>query len=202
MKKAKLVTMALIATAALTACGGTSTEETTTQAATEATEQSEDATEEATTEETTEEETEAETQSESVAVGTPAKLGDWTITVDNVQMLDAVPDGYGEFTPDDGNKYLLVSLTAANDGKEAGRFMPSFGLSDDMSAIVIYGDGYEFVQTQLMGYSKSMTDSTINPLSSKSGDLAFEVPNTVAESTEPIILKVTEGNGEIDFALR
>lgn len=197
MKKAKLMTMAVIATAALTACGGTSTEETTTQAATEATEQSKEA-----TEETTEAETEAETQSESVAIGNPAKLGDWTITVDNAQILDAVPDSYGEFTPDEGNKYLLVSLTATNDGKEAGRFMPSFGLSDDMSAIVIYGEGYEFVQTQLMGYSKSMTNSTINPLSSKSGDLAFEVPNTVAESTEPIILKVTEDNGEIDFALR
>ncbi len=97
---------------------------------------------------------------------------------------------------------MLVTATAENTGKEADTFLPSFGLNDDVSAKVLYGDGYEFSLTQLLGYSKDLINSTINPLSSKEGDIAFELPNSVADSTEPLIIEFSSGNNNVDFALR
>lgn len=202
MKKAKLILTAIVA-ATLTACGGTSAEETTTsQTTTEATEQPEDTVAETTIPETIEETTEEETEAAAIAIGAPGTIENWTITIDNVQTLATVPDGYVEFNADDGNKYLLISLTASNEGKEAGRFMPSFGMADDIAAKILYGDGYEFTQTQLLGYSNSIMDSTINPLSSKTGDLAFELPDSVADSTEPLILQISAGSESINFSVR
>ena len=202
MKKAKLILTAIVA-ATLTACGGTSVEETTTsQTTTEATAQPEDTIAETTIPETIEETTEEETEAAAIAIGTPGTIENWTITIDNVQTLATVPDGYVEFNADDGSKYLLISLTASNEGKEAGRFMPSFGMADDIAAKILYGDGYEFTQTQLLGYSNSIMDSTINPLSSKTGDLAFELPDSVADSTEPLILQISAGSESINFSVR
>ena len=80
--------------------------------------------------------------------------------------------------------------------------MPSFGMADDIAAKILYGDGYEFTQTQLLGYSNSIMDSTINPLSSKTGDLAFELPDSVADSTEPLILQISAGSESINFSVR
>ena len=165
MRKVKIACAAIIAATSLSACGGTAQSQTDATAAAvseETVEYTEEETTEAIVEEVT---TEAETEAETVAIGTPAVIGNWTVTVDNVQTLDSVPDEYGQFNADEGNKYLLISLTAANDGKEADTFMPSYGMSNDISAKVLYGDGYEFTQTQLLGYSKSMMNSTINPLS-------------------------------------
>ena len=202
MKKAKLILTAIVA-AALTACGGTSAEETTTsQTTTEAIEQPEDTVTETTIPETIEETTEEETEAAAIAIGAPGTIENWTITIDNVQTLATVPDGYVEFNADDGSKYLLISLTASNEGKEAGRFMPSFGMADDIAAKILYGDGYEFTQTQLLGYSNSIMDSTINPLSSKTGDLAFELPDSVADSTEPLILQISARSESINFSVR
>ena len=202
MKKAKLILTAIVA-ATLTACGGTSVEETTTsQTTTEATAQPEDTIAETTIPETIEETTEEETEAAAIAIGAPGTIENWTITIDNVQTLATVPDGYVEFNADDGSKYLLISLTASNEGKEAGRFMPSFGMADDIAAKILYGDGYEFTQTQLLGYSNSIMDSTINPLSSKTGDLAFELPDSVADSTEPLILQISAGSESINFSVR
>lgn len=188
MKKHYFLTTVSIICCMLSACASnaeTGTNETTTAQETAA-------------EETTQEETEAQ----AISIGTAGTIGDWTITVDNVQILTTVPDGYVEFNADEGNQYLLISLTATNEGKEAGRFMPSFGMTDDISAKVIYGDGYEYTQTNLMGYSKSMMDSTINPLSTKSGDLAFELPDSIANSGEPLTLEISAGSDTIDFAIR
>ena len=75
-------------------------------------------------------------------------------------------------------------------------------MNDDVSAKVLYGDGYEFSLTQLMGYSKDLISSTINPLSTKEGDIAFELPNSVADSTEPLIIQFSAGNDKVNFALR
>ena len=135
-------------------------------------------------------------------MGQTAPLNNWNITVSNMQILESIDDGYGSFVPEEGNKYLLVTVTAENTGKEADTFLPSFGLNDDVSTKVLYGDGYEFSLTQLLGYSKDLINSTINPLSSKEGDIAFELPNSVADSTEPLIIEFSAGNNNVDFALR
>lgn len=198
MKKRKLIMAVAALGCVLTACGGNP------QTSTNTTPTSTEAVVETTTETTAADtpEPETETSAEVVAMGQTSPLKNWNITVTNMQMLESIDDGYGSFKPDDGNKYLLVTATAENTGKEADTFLPSFGMADDVSAKVLYGDGYEFSLTQLLGYSKDLINSTINPLSSKEGDIAFELPNSVADSTEPLIIEFTAGNDKINFTLR
>lgn len=195
MKKMKLVVATATLSCVLVACGG-NTQTSTTAATTTA----ESISETTATETTTAPETTVAT--EVVAMGQTTSLKNWNITVTNMQMLESIEDGYGSFNPDDGNKYMLVTITAENTGKEADTFLPSFGMNEDVSAKVLYGDGYEFSLTQLLGYSKDLINSTINPLSSKEGNIAFELPDSVADSTEPLIIEFSAGNDKINFSLR
>lgn len=198
MKKTKLIMATAAISCAPVACAENSTPTATTSSSTETV--AESIVETTVAEESTE--AEEEIAPETVAMGQTAPLNNWNITVSNMQILESIDDGYGSFVPEEGNKYLLVTVTAENTGKEADTFLPSFGLNDDVSTKVLYGDGYEFSLTQLLGYSKDLINSTINPLSSKEGDIAFELPNSVADSTEPLIIEFSAGNNNVDFALR
>lgn len=196
MKKSRMAMLIFASAAVLSACGGSATQEA--EATTQAVETTESATEASTEAETTA----AETTTSEIPMGQTATIDCWDITVSQMQILDAVSNGYGQFEPDEGNKYLLISLSAANNGKESAKFLPSFSMSDDITAKLIYGDGYEFDQTNLIGYDRSMLDCVVNPLSSAEGDIAFEIPNTVAESTDKMILEFSCGNDKLDFVTR
>ena len=118
-------------------------------------------------------------------IGEVAQLKDWEITVTDIQIVDSISVDYGSFNPnEEGNKFVQIFATVENKGKQAGKFLPSFGYGDDVSAKLLYGDGYEFIATQLLGYSNDLHDSSVNPLSSQSGEIAFEIPETVASATE------------------
>lgn len=197
MKKKLFVPVLCAVALSATACGSNASSEKAETTTTEATTAAETTTAEETT---TAPETEA--AAETVPIGQAAKIGEWSVTVSNMQILDNIADGYGSFSPDAGNKFLLVTMTVSNEGKQADSFLPSFSMGEDTSAKVMYGDGYEFTQTNLLGYSKSMIDSTINPLSSKEGDIAFEIPDSVASATDPIILEISGGKEKINFSLR
>lgn len=136
-------------------------------------------------------------------LGEAAQLKDWEITVTNTQIVDSISADYGSFTPnEEGNKFVQVFVTVENKGKQAGKFLPSFGYGDDVSAKLLYGDGYEFTATQLLGYSNDLHDSTVNPLSSQSGEVAFEIPETVASATDELIISFSSGNDIINYKLR
>lgn len=136
-------------------------------------------------------------------LGEAAQLKDWEITVTNTQIVDSISADYGSFTPnEEGNKFVQVFVTVENKGKQAGKFLPSFGYGDDVSAKLLYGDGYEFTATQLLGYSNDLHDSTVNPLSSQSGEIAFEIPETVASATDELIISFSSGNDVVSYKLR
>lgn len=198
MKKRKLIVALTMAGCLMTACSGNSQTATTSEDANMTTSVEETTIEETTVEETTVEETAVET----IPIGQTASLKTWNITITNMQMLDSVDNGFGSFLPEDGNKYMLVTATVENTGKESDTFLPSFGLNDDVSVKVLYGDGYEFSLTQLLGYERDLINSTLNPLSTKEGDMAFELPNTVVESTDSLVIEFSSGNESVQFALR
>ena len=136
-------------------------------------------------------------------IGDAAVLKDWKITISNMQIQDSIDSDYGTFKPnDEGNKYLLISATAENTGKQAGKFMPSVGFGDDVGTKLLFGDGYEFTATNLLGYSNDMHDSTVNPLSSQSGEIAFEVPASVSDSSDPIFIQFSSGNDFVKIRVR
>lgn len=136
-------------------------------------------------------------------IGETAQLKDWEITVTDMKVVDSISADYGVFNPnDEGNKYAQVFVTVENKGKESGRFLPSFGFGDDVGAKMLYGDGYEFVSTQLLGYNNDLHDSSINPLSSQSGEIAFEISETVANATDELLINFYSGNDAVSFKVR
>lgn len=171
------------------------------QISTAATTNSETTVVETASETTTIEET--TTASSSLNLGESATLGDWEITVTNMELLDSIPNSYGSFNPDSGNKFLVVSVTVTNNGKTADSFLPSFSFGEDVNAKVLYSDGYEFSATRLLAYDKDLHDKTLNPLSSVDGEIAFQVPEIVSSSTEePLTLHFSAGKNSFDVKLR
>ena len=47
-----------------------------------------------------------------------------------------------------------------------------------------------------------MHDTSVNPLSSKSGRIAFEIPDSVADSTDELILTIQAGKDSLEIKVR
>lgn len=124
---------------------------------------------------------------ETLVMNTEFSLGDWAITVTGMEFMATIPNGdYMQFTPTEGNQYLVVHAKVTNNGKESDTFLPSFSINDDVTAKVMYGDGYEYSATNLLAYDMGLHDSSLNPLSSKEGVIAFDVPQAVVDSSDPL----------------
>lgn len=210
MKKKLICLLGVLACLSLTACGSGSTDQTAETEEPQNTAAEEEQETEAPEEAEEEQEETSEEQEESVedngtvyVVGDNAELGDWNINVTDAQIVESIAGDYGSFSPDtDGSKYVHVFLTVTNNGKETDRFLPSFGYGDDVYVKMLYGDGYEFSAVNLLGYSKDMHDSTINPLTSADGEIAFEIPQSVAEATDELLVSFFSGNDSVVFQVR
>lgn len=149
---------------------------------------------------------ETEESSETIyKIGESASLKDWTISVTDTKIVDSIASdyGYGSFNPkEEGNKYAQVFVTVNNDGKQADNFLPTISIGKQVNAKILYADGYEFSATNLLGYSNDLHDSTINPLSSRTGEIVFEIPSTVAESEDELLIQFSLGNDIIQFKIR
>lgn len=154
-------------------------------------------------EESVPEESEPEPESGYLEMGTDGVLGDWGINVKSMEIVDSIPNGeYFSFTPEEGDSYLVVTVLVVNNGKKADSFLPSFGMGDDVSARLLYGDGYEFSATQLLAHDQELHDAHLNPLSSKEGIIAFDIPNAVASSEDEILLQLKAGREKLIYKIR
>ncbi len=148
-------------------------------------------------------ETAPETEGESTySVGDTAELEHWSITLDNFELTTKIDGDYSvSYSPEDGAKYGVVSLTVVNNDTTSDTFLPSFAMNDDVKG-KIYSGEYEFSASNLLGYSSDMHDASLNPLMSSSGIIAFEIPDTIAESEEPLVFMLTCSTETISFELR
>ena len=128
-----------------------------------------------------------------VAIGETSTLGDWSIVISSIEVVDSIKGGMGSYSPDAGNKFLQVNATITNNGKSAAPLLQSFSLGDAVQVKITYGDGYEFNPVNLMMAPNSLYDESINPLSSKDGFIAFELPDSVASGTDQLLLQFSAG---------
>ncbi len=137
-------------------------------------------------------------------IGTAERLGDWEITVNSFAYNDEITENnMFVFAPDEGNQYLTVDVTVKNLGKEMKTFLPSFVIiKDEVIAKVVYNNEYAFSSTQLLGYSKNLRDESLNPLSIKSGEISFSIPDDVRSSSNPLLLVFTLGKKTLTYSLR
>ena len=140
-----------------------------------------------------------------LAIGEEAELGDWNISVTSFEFAPQIDDstGYMYFAPDsEGSQYGIVSVSVTNNGTEAGTFLPSYPISGDVAATMFYNTDYEYSSTHLLGYENELHDAFLNPLSSISGNIVFELPDAVVNGTEPISIGFTDGSDSVEFSLR
>lgn len=134
-------------------------------------------------------------------IGSTGVLGDWEITLDKVEFLDSIPNTYGSFSPENGNKYGVVTLTIKNNGKVSSEFLPMVVYGDKISAKIIYDGQYKYSATYLIGHSEDLHNKTLNPLSSATGIVAFDVPTSVVDGTQPKVLRIEAGAKKLEFNL-
>lgn len=187
MKKIKLLVLSLGTATLLVACssaGNTSANipsETITAAAAEANTE----TTAETTVEVTETSTHVEPENNSLSVGQMAVVGDWEIILDSFEITDAIDNTFGSFVPADGNKYVVANITVKNTGTSADTFIGSYTFgSDDIKSKILYQGKYEYSGTNLLGHSDDLHNKSLNPLTSLTGILAFEIVDEAANSEE------------------
>lgn len=169
-------------------------------AAAEDTQFSDNQTEETQTENTDNAAAELET---TLQINEEGVLNDWSITVTNAEITDTIKENdYYGFTPEDGNKYLFIEVSITNNGKDASTFLPSISYGDTVSAKVLYQQEYEYSPSMLLGYSNDLHNTSVNPLSTKTGAITFELPDSIASTDEELILQFSGGKSELLFKVR
>lgn len=118
----------------------------------------------------------------------------WDIQIHNVQIKDSVSDSSVYSEPSDGCKYISINLSVTNTGKNPFIFLPQEAYQGDIRARVVCGDGLEFVPTHLEDYSYDILGRMINPSMVDSGEIIFDIPDSVIESSEEIVLKFIVGS--------
>lgn len=138
-----------------------------------------------------------------LALNTASTLNDWSINVTSMEIKQTIPNGeYFAFEADEGNKYLVASVYVENNAKTAQTFLQSYAFEDVLSVKLTYGDGYEYPANILLGSDTDLHDAVVNPLASKSGIIAFEVPDVVANSSDSILLEFSEDSNRVVYVLR
>lgn len=131
-------------------------------------------------------------------VGDKFNLGDWEVVLDSFEFNQKVSDDYFSSSADEGNKFLVLNYTVTNQGTEADDFTSMIG-GVDMKAV--FQDKYEYKYTITM-IDKDLSKESIKPLSSKTGFVVMEVPDTVATSEDSLILKLVDDKANATINLR
>lgn len=115
-------------------------------------------------------------------------LGDWEVVLDSFEFDQKVSADMFSSSADEGNKFLILNYTVTNNGKEAKDFTSIIG---GVSMKAIFKEEYEYNYTVTM-IDGDLGTGSIKPLASKSGFVVIEVPDSVAESKESLVVKLED----------
>ena len=162
----------------------------------------------------TEAEVETETEPETEAPvpvderletdGTVYTLGDWEVAATSSAIVSEIAmSAYTKYTPEDGSKFLKVDISVTNKSKEMETFLPLIGVGKHVSAIIISDEGYQFSPTSiLLGVDDNLYQTSLNPLESKSGFVAFSIPDVLLDTDEGLTFILEEGKEQLKFKIR
>lgn len=203
MRKTSLGILLLALLLVVTACGGTASTSTGTQDANNSVKDqgpAENVNNEKTGEAATAEPTKEPEEPKEVVykVGDKFNLGNWEVVLDSFEFNQKVSDEYLSSSADEGNKFLILNYTVTNEGTEADKFTSMIG-GVEMKAI--FKEKYEYKYSITM-IDKDLSKESVKPLSSKTGFVVMEVPDTVAESEDGLILKLAKDKDKATINLR
>lgn len=138
-----------------------------------------------------------------LALGKKATVGDWKVTAKKVQVRSQIKNGkYYVFKPDKGQRFVSVTMTVKNTGKEEADFLPRIGYSNTMVTAKLYYGEYEYKATNLLNYDKDLLEKSIKPLTSKKGVVTFEVPKKVAKKKGKLTLRLGTDTDYVIYKLK
>jgi len=139
----------------------------------------------ATNEPATQPEPEAEAEAEGdhiVGVGQELVVGDWTFVVNSVETASVVGQHNQFLQQEASGEFLIVNVSATNNGNTAGTMTSSF--------FKLLADGAEFDPADAMVNMAANPDGSsfllenVNPRMSITGNLVFDVPPSIAEDPD------------------
>ncbi|MDE6579940.1 MAG: DUF4352 domain-containing protein [Ruminiclostridium sp.] len=138
------------------------------------------------------------------SLGDTIEIGNFQITANSVEVTDRVASPISEtvgFKPEDGSKYVVIDTTVKNIGTDNNTFLPVVGtVKKDISVKLVFGD-YEFKSTNLLGHSDDLHTTSLNPLSSKTGFIAFQVADEVAQDLSDVKLVFSLDKDNYEYSL-
>jgi len=145
----------------------------------------------------------ANTANTTYRMGDTITIDDIEITIDDIEISDKITLDHGSFSPSgDGNVFLIVHMALKNSGKTAQTIFKLVTLNTDIRAVIVYDGEYEYISSNLLGYDDDLSNTNLNPLTSKTGVKVFEVANEVADSNKSLALKIYQDKTEFIFNLR
>ncbi|MFD2116585.1 DUF5067 domain-containing protein [Paenibacillus yanchengensis] len=125
-------------------------------------------------------------------------LGDWEVTLDSFEFNQKVSSDMFSSSADEGNKFIVLNFSVTNNGKEAESFTNTFGGVDVQA---LFKDEYEYNSSRTM-LDGDIGYRSIKPLSTKKGFVVIEVPDSVAESTESLLIHLKDDKNKATIVLR
>lgn len=144
-----------------------------------------------------------ESEVSPLSIGDTGILDIWSISVTDTEVTESIRTGkHTSFNADEGNQFFIVYLSIANNGKQASSFLPSLQLYNDVSVKILYLNEYEYSSSNLLGYDDDLHSAFMNPLTSRSGLIAFKLPDFVISSDDELILEFSAGKHKLLFKVR
>ena len=113
--------------------------------------------------------------------------GEWEITISSIEAVDEVwfesSLGRRFHKPDDGNKFVVFNVAIKNN------YDVALSLLNSTLLRVTFDDQYIYGSYQLLGNPNDLISATIQPLATRTGFLAFQVPDEVINSENPLVFK-------------
>ncbi|CAH1217855.1 hypothetical protein PAECIP111893_04320 [Paenibacillus plantiphilus] len=137
-------------------------------------------------------------------VGDTVTIGDWEVKLESFEYKPELkPNDVIVFSPDEGNIYAIANVTVKNIGSEVNTFLPVISMKNkDVGVMLKYDDKYDFTSTNLLGYQEQLYMASLNPLSTKTGEIVFDTVKEVQDSDKPLYLIFTLGDDKYKFAVK
>ena len=137
-------------------------------------------------------------------LGDTVEIGNFQITAESVEVTDRVASPISEtvvFKPEEGSKYVVINTSVKNIGTDNNTFLPPIiAVKKDISVKLVFGE-YEFKSTSLLGHSDDLHTTSLNPLSSKTGLIAFQVADEVAQDLSDVKLVFSLDKDNYEYSL-
>lgn len=140
----------------------------------------------------------------NLKLGETGTVGNWKICMKKAEVKSKIKSGkYRIFEPDKGKKFISITTTIQNTGKEKEAFLPRVGYKGKMLIATLYTqDKEEYQPLELLAYDRDLVNEQIKPLTNTTGIIVFHVPKKVAKKKGKLTVNIGTGTENLIYSLK